>query len=301
MASHFMVRGLFVSEVDGFLYQILSVSSGGELGVLNLAHTARYFVVSPFLFVDNIGFPNKVSLTLQNFILFIYLSPLFFWRSIPRHIRVLSVGLLFISLFLSYRTVLLMEAVFIMTSFIKWNFFQFKYFLYACVLGVLSSGIVALLAVLLLLLIVKNNHLNNKVKRMVLFFGFILVIVLMPSLAHKLLFYSNPSLFGSASSIELSYILNLSLVDLQNIFWAVIERSFVYEGFNNPEYFYRVYISITVVLLSVLLLIISPGALSLFFLFFTIIGVFLEGMVLYSLIFTLIALNYNYFYRRISV
>lgn len=300
VASGILFRGIFISEVDGFYYQILNVSSGGELGVLNLTHSVRYFVVFPFVFIEKMGFSSILSSMLQSFILFIYLSPIFFWKRMPRHVRVLSVGLLlFFSLLFSYRTVLLMESVFIMAAFIRWGFFQFKYFLYSVFLGVLSSGVVGLLVILLLVLIGKNKHFNKKNKKLILFFIFILFLLLLPSLAHKLLFYSNPNLFGSASSVEIFHILNLSLNDVYNIFDLLFERSLIYEALNDPSFFYRVYILITVALLSILFLIISPGSLSITFVFFTMLGSFMEGLILYSLIFILFVLNYDFFYRRL--
>lgn len=287
LLSHLLSRQLFTDDVDGFLYQIEAVSSGGELGALGVVHQLRYWVVYPLYKAYVSGLPIIV----QHLLLVLYLSPvLFMIRKIPKIARNIGVLLLYSSLFFSYRTVLLMESILLLVIFIYFYKFQKKYLFFSFLLSILSSGTVLVWLVLAIV------SLNIKYKKIIILIGFILML---GPMAHKLLFFYNSNLYGSATSVSVEAVFNvLSFNNMLFIFENIHSRSLLNEAISNGN-IARLSVIALMLVVCFILVILKPNKLVLLLCTLFCIGLLFEGLISYSLIFGLLLILGDYISRRV--
>ncbi|MDX4065376.1 hypothetical protein Q6A91_05000 [Aliarcobacter skirrowii] len=283
-------RGIFTEEMDGFYSQMINLDFS-SLDVLSVNHIIRYIVVFPFIyFLDFIQ--------IQHFILVIYFIPLFFMK-IPNNFKYLSILILYFSIFFSYRTILVMESILILIMYIKFKSArQKKYLFFSLILSLLSSG--TFLIWLLILYFFRTNIIDNKriLKYLNMLILFLFIILLGPIL-HKILFFINPQLFGSATSVTIDNLLNISFDDLQILFKNIFERSMIYEAITNNDLLRLSIFFIMLILLSILLFVQKKKSVFIIFVLYFF-SLFFEGLILYSLFFVTLVLFLDYLYRNLQ-
>lgn len=284
-------RSVFSSETDGFYYQIMSVANSNELGSLSIIHNLRYIVIYPFYLVYNYNLP----IVFQHFLLLLYVSPLFFLK-IPRHISYLGVLILYMSIFFSYRTILVMESVFILIILIKYNLYKKKYLFISLIYSFLSSG--TFLVYLFFIYMYRKKFISNRrFLKYIYLFIILLMVVLIGPLMHKVLFFIDPITYGSATSVSIDKLLNISSENLITMFMNIFERSFIYESYSSMQYFRLIIIFIMFIMLSILLFVQKTKLIFLMSIFY-IFGLFFEGLIMYSLFFVTLVLFLDYLYRN---
>ncbi len=288
--SSLFSRGIFTEEMDGFYSQMINLDFS-SLDVLSVNHIIRYIVVFPFIyFLDFIQ--------IQHFILVIYFIPLFFMK-IPNNFKYLSILILYFSIFFSYRTILVMESILILIMYIKFKSArQKKYLFFSLILSLLSSG--TFLIWLLILYFFRTNIIDNKriLKYLNILILFLFIILLGPIL-HKILFFINPQLFGSATSVTIDNLLNISFDDLQILFKNIFERSMIYEAITNNDLLRLSIFFIMLILLSILLFVQKKKSVFIIFVLYFF-SLFFEGLILYSLFFVTLVLFLDYLYRNLQ-
>ena len=288
--SSLFSRGIFTEEMDGFYSQMINLDFS-SLDVLSVNHIIRYIVVFPFIyFLDFIQ--------IQHFILVIYFIPLFFMK-IPNNFKYLSILILYFSIFFSYRTILVMESILILIMYIKFKSArQKKYFFFSLILSLLSSG--TFLIWLLILYFFRTNIIDNKriLKYLNMLILFLFIILLGPIL-HKILFFINPQLFGSATSVTIDNLLNISFDDLQILFKNIFERSMIYEAITNNDLLRLSIFFIMLILFSILLFVQKKKSVFIIFVLYFF-SLFFEGLILYSLFFVTLVLFLDYLYRNLQ-
>lgn len=288
--SSLFSRGIFTEEMDGFYSQMINLDFS-SLDVLSVNHIIRYIVVFPFIyFLDFIQ--------IQHFILVIYFIPLFFMK-IPNNFKYLSILILYFSIFFSYRTILVMESILILIMYIKFKSArQKKYLFFSLILSLLSSG--TFLIWLLILYFFRTNIIDNKriLKYLNMLILFLFIILLGPIL-HKILFFINPQLFGSATSVTIDNLLNISFDDLQILFKNIFERSMIYEAITNNDLLRLSIFFIMLILLSILLFVQKKKSVFIIFVLYFF-SLFFEGLILYSLFFVTLVLFLDYLYRNLQ-
>ena len=286
--SSLFSRGIFTEEMDGFYLQMINLDFF-SFDVLSFNHIIRYIVVFPFVyFLDFIQ--------IQHFILIIYFIPLFFMQ-IPNKFKYLSILILYFSIFFSYRTVLVMESILILIMYIKFESArQKKYLFFSLFLSLLSSG-TFLVWVLILYFFRKNIISNKKILKYFNILILFLFIVLLGPILHKILFFINPQLFGSATSVTIDNLLNISFDDFQILFSNIFERSIIYEAIINNDLI-RLGICFIMLFFTSILLFAQRNKLAFILFIFYFFGLLFEGLILYSLLFVTSILFLDYLLRN---
>ncbi|EJD6048913.1 hypothetical protein M0I35_RS17835 [Providencia rettgeri] len=273
LISILLNRGLITNTSDGFLNQIDAVSSDNELGSLSLVHSIRYYLLYPFMLFDNSIY--------QSLIFFLYVCPLFFCKS--HSLKSFGIVFLVFSFFFSYRTVLVMLSIYILVSHIVLFPRNKKIILYSALLSFLSTG--CFLAYTIIFYFFKNNFVADKRKRKYLTaLVIILIFGMSGSLLHKILFFSDPSNFGSASNVSIESLTKIDFNLLTSILDNMTERSIVLQSIIDPEKASRLYpilLEFTFIIVSLFL---RKDKISMIFLVLFIIGGFMEGLMMYSLL-----------------
>ena len=101
-------------------------------------------------------------------------------------------------------------------------------------LSLLSSG-TFLVWVLILYFFRRNIISNEKILKYLNILIFFLFIVLLGPILHKVLFFINPQLFGSATSVTIDNLLNISFYDFQILFSNIFDRSMIYKNIKNND------------------------------------------------------------------
>lgn len=287
--SIIMNRGLFTSETDGFFYQIMVVSNGDDLGVLSIIHQLRYIVVYPLVKLEDFNFNY-----LQPLFLFFYLMPLLMQR-IPNHTKIFSLFLLYFSLFFSYRTIIVMLSIYIIVLHIKYNVISKKVIFLSLFYSLLSSGV--FLFYFLLIYRYKNIFIKNKYVLKYSFFVFsILLLITIPSVLHKILFFIDPYKFASAKDVTFDALSSIGLTDIQILFYNIFERSMLNEAYLSSD-FIRLSILLSIFLVFLFLFLVFNNKLIYFLFILYLISLLFEGLMAYSLFFSILFLFYDYMYR----
>lgn len=291
--SFILHRTIFTSEVDGFYYQIMAVSSGNDLGSLSIMHNLRLIIIYPFYLISKFNLP----ISLQHLCLLIYILPLVFIK-IPLHMKYFSLMLLYFSLFFSYRTILVMESLFILIMIVKYRINNKKYLFFSVFLSFLSSG-----TLLVWILIIYNYRkifiLNKKFLKYMNIVIIFLVILMIGPISHKILFFINPVTYGSATSVTSEAILNISIEELKILFTNIIERSMIVEAFEKNNYI-RISIIVSMFFMIMFLSLVKKDLLTYIILLLYLLGILFEGLIVYSLFFFIFSLFYDYLYRNLK-
>lgn len=290
--SFMMNINLFKSETDGFFYQIMGVADGKDLGVLSVVHQARYIVIYPLVKLQNFNLTQ-----LQPLFLTLYLIPILMLK-IPNHVKIFSLLLLYCSLFFSYRTIIVMLSIYILILHIKYNVVSKKLILLSMLYSLLSSG--AFLFWFLLVVFYKDKFIKNRYILKYSFFVFLLLFSLaIGPMMHKILFFIDPHQFGSATSVTYEILSNVSISDIKELFSNIINRSMVIEAYHEKN-FIRLYILFFLFIVFLFLfLVIRNRFIYVIFTFF-LISLLFEGLMAYSLFFSVLFLFYDYFYRNLK-
>ncbi|RXJ92878.1 hypothetical protein CRV00_12075 [Malaciobacter molluscorum] len=284
-------RSIFTEKTDGFFSQMVNLDFN-TFDILSSNHIIRYIVISPFLlFLDYIQ--------IQHLILVIYLIPLFLMQ-IPIRFKYLNIFLLYLSIFFSYRTILVMEAILILILYINFETSRRKkYLIFSLLLSLLSSG-TFVIWLLTFYFFRKNIISNQKFLKYLNIFSLLLFILLLGPILHKILFFINPELFGDAKSVTIQNLFNIKFKDILILFENIFERSMIYEAVRNNDII-RLTISFIMFIFISTLLFSQKNKLMLLISLFYFFGLFLEGLVIYSLFFVTFVLFSDYLYRNLKV
>lgn len=290
--SSLLNRTMFDAEIDGFLSQMLYVSNSSDLDILSLMYQFRYYLVYPFHYFHFGGAPNFF----QHFFLFIYISPIFTVK-VPGRVKYFSVLLLYLSFFFSYRSVLVMTSTYLIFCHIYYHKIAVKYLVISFMYSLLSTGTFLILIVLVLLF--KKSFFRNKklLKNFKYYIIFFLLIISGP-LIHKSLFFIDPVAFGSAANISVDAILSIDFGDLGILYDTMTERSMVNEAIETENYG-RLYIISCVVLMIFILFIFTSNKIVRTLFFLIILSLLFEGLMTYSLLFTIVVLFYDFLIKTI--
>ncbi len=287
--STFLNKGLITSDNDGFFYQLKAVSSSSDLGSLGLIHSLRYYLLYPFFIFDNSIY--------QSFIFFLYVSPIFLCKA--HSLKHIGVMLLIFSLFFSYRTVLVMLSIYLLISHIFIQRRSKKVIIYSSLLSFLSTG--CFLAFLTIFYCYKSVLVKDKKKRKYLtILAVVLIVGMSGSLLHKILFFSDPTTFGSASSANLSSLQKLNLDSILLVIQNMSERSILVESLNSSEKTSRLYVLIIEFAFIIINLLFRRDKISIIFLLLFLVGCFMEGLMVYSLLPSIFLLALESFNRKTS-
>jgi hypothetical protein len=163
--------------------------------------------------------------------------------------------------------------------------------------SLLSTGTFLILIVLVLLF--KKSFFRNKklLKNFKYYIIFFLLIISGP-LIHKSLFFIDPVAFGSAANISVDAILSIDFGDLGILYDTMTERSMVNEAIETENYG-RLYIISCVVLMIFILFIFTSNKIVRTLFFLIILSLLFEGLMTYSLLFTIVVLFYDFLIKTI--
>ncbi len=221
LISFYYPTSFFSSELDGFYSQMLRYSFGD---ILSGVHGIRKLIIYPFIFLDEQGY----SQIFQPLVMLIYIFPIF-CMNISKNVKYFSVIILYLTFFLSYRTVLVNIGTYILFFLTFYNISK-KIVLYALILSILSSG--TLIVSLFFLFINRKKLFKNVtfINKMIVFLSCCLIMY--GPVIHKLLFFSDSSKFGGASEATLDEALN---VNLHVVLTTLFERGVLYISFINGD------------------------------------------------------------------
>ncbi|CAM1341418.1 hypothetical protein [Tenacibaculum amylolyticum] len=294
--SSFLDRSMFSVEIDGFYSQVSSFDAGNnQSNSLSYMHRVRYIIAYPFFFIKE----NNMSNTLEHILFVIYCLPVFFTKA-PYRIRNISVLILYLSLIFSYRSVLVMIAVYMLIMNIRYGYGGVKkrVFLISFGYSLLSSG--SFLLCFFLVFFFKKKYIKSKSKRKYLNIVVIMLVsVLAGSIFHKLLFFLNPYEYGSADDITIEAIKKISIEDIVKIFYVMVERSLLFEAIMNEDYL-RVSIVVIELLLIIFLTLYSKQKVIKTIFILLLVSLLFEGLMTYSLLFSIIVLFYDFLYKSVK-
>ncbi|MEA2017650.1 MAG: hypothetical protein U9N59_04310 [Campylobacterota bacterium] len=291
--SYILNRSMFDSEVDKFYGQMQNIYNQRDLGILNLFYSIRYYTIYPFFQIKHMQLPN----ILEYFTLILYLSPILFFTKLPIHIRYFSILLIYMSLFFSYRTVLVSVSIYMLIIHIKYIHLSKKYIFISFLYSFLSSG--TFLLWLMIVLFYKKTLISSKKYNKFINLSIILLVLLLSGpIAHKLLFFLNQDSFGGV--VELSILDALGLININDLIIImnnIFERSLIYEAYETNNYI-RLVITGFEVFLSILLFLFTKKVLSLVILLLLTFSLLFEGLMIYSLLFSIVVLFHDYLFRQ---
>lgn len=285
---------IFTSETDGFYYQIMSVQSNQDLGSLYIVHSLRLLIIYPFYLLDKFSMP----LFLQHFFLLLYCFPVLFMK-IPKHVKYFSIIILYFSIFFSFRAIFVMESLFILIMVLKYNIKNKNIYLSISLMySFLSSG-TFMVWIFFIYLFRKKIISNKKILKYLNLFIIFLIIILLGPLSHKVLFFIDQTTYGSATSVTIDALLNISIGNVVTLFINIFERSFINEAYISNNYSRLTIVFIMFIMLLFLLLVQRNKLIIALFLFY-IFGLFFEGLIIFSLFFISLVLFYDYIYRNLK-
>lgn len=203
--AYALKKSMFI-EGDGFNSQVISVVSGVQYG-LSKVHAIRFLVVSPFYFL------GKNNSIIQAILMYIYARPILKNQTFKDYILIMAVLLLF-----SYRTSIVALSLPYFHLYQKTN--KKRYFIFSFLFSILSSATVLNFIAIYLLY-------NYKKVYKKLIYVLILFIAFLPSLKHKIFFFTK----GGTGYFE-----------------TMVYRSFLAEALREGIYT-RILISVFVVIL----------------------------------------------------
>ncbi|WP_128999015.1 hypothetical protein [Malaciobacter molluscorum] len=193
-----------------------------------------------------------------------------------------------------------MEAILILILYINFETSRRKkYLIFSLLLSLLSSG-TFVIWLLTFYFFRKNIISNQKFLKYLNIFSLLLFILLLGPILHKILFFINPELFGDAKSVTIQNLFNIKFKDILILFENIFERSMIYEAVRNNDII-RLTISFIMFIFISTLLFSQKNKLMLLISLFYFFGLFLEGLVIYSLFFVTFVLFSDYLYRNLKV
>lgn len=277
--SHLLGRSLFSEEGDGFMFQILSVEEGEDLGSLALLHWTRYFIVLPFILVGNAY--------LDPVIFFCYVG--LFFLSKNRETRLIALLCLFFSLFFSYRSVLAMLSIALLVNYIVYGYKSIWVLFYSLLLSLLSTGV--FVACFIIFFMYRRVVFAGKWSIAVNLVLLIAIVVVSGSFLHKILFFLDRNTFENADVVTMSAFSKLDFSSIQVIISNLLERSVLLESYRDGSA--RLYLIIVFGFFVSLQLYLRRDVISLVITFLFLCSLFMEGLMLYSLFVTVFLLIFS--------
>jgi hypothetical protein len=171
-----------------------------------------------------------------------------------------------------------------------------RHIFFAISLSFLSSG--TLLILIIILYANKNIFITNK-KQLRLFsiLTIILLLFMIGPIAHKLLFFFDPIQFDSANDVTLSAFDVITFDNLTILINNILDRSMLIESYESNNSKRLIIIGFLFTMMFMLLLFTHNKLIVLLF-SLTLFGMMFEGLILYSLFFSIFILFYDYLYRQ---
>jgi len=288
--SYILNRSMFSSEIDKFYGQMQNVYNNRSLGVLNLFYSIRYYAIYPFFQIKLLELPK----IFEHITLIAYLSPILFFLKIPRSIQYFSILLLYMSLFFSYRTIIVMASLYMLTIHIRYIDIKKANLFITFFYSFLSSGTFLLWLIIIVSYkkkLIKNKKYNKLINLLIM----LIVLLLVGPITHKLLFFMNPNKFGG--SVNATFLEALAQINIGVLFTNIFERSLIYEAYIKGNYI-RLFITGFELFISFLLVFFTKKVYLLLLFILLLISLLFEGLMIYSLLFSVLVLMYDYMYRQ---
>lgn len=274
--SHLLGRSLFLGDSDGFMHQIFSVREGEDLGSLMFLHWARYLIVFPFIVIGNAY--------LDPAIFFCYVGLFFFSKN--REIRLIALLCLLLSLFFSYRSILVMLSIALLVDHILYNRKGIGVLFYSLLLSLLSTGV--FVAYFIIFFKYRRVIFSGKWLIAINLLLLVAIIFVSGSLAHKILFFLDRSTFENADVVTMDALSRLNFSSMQVIVSNLLERGILLESYRDGSS--RLFLIAAFGFLVSLLLYLRRDGMSFIITFLFLCGLCMEGLMLYSLFVTVLFL-----------
>jgi len=301
--SCYMGRGFLAAEGDGFAGQMIFIEENSadlELGTLSILHRIRYLIVKPFLWMDNIWFEPALF--------FCYIGVAVFFVKHWQMRFIIKLSLIF-SLFFSFRTVLCMFSIALLTQCILFGLDNYKNikelpgsirlyccFFYGILFAFLSSGV--LVVYLMLFFCYRKLIIRSERDRWVFNVLFVVsAVAVLGAVVHKVFFFSDTVSFGSANAISMQSFFMLDVSSLSSVFSNLIERGILAEALRKSSL--RIYVVTCISLLGVILLCVRRDRLAVLLVVLLVFGLFMEGLIVYSLLMSILLLIAQWVDKRV--
>lgn len=219
---------IFTESNDVFYYQIVNVRQEVEHS-LKLYHLFRYYVVAPFLFIEE----KMGSLFLHVVIFSInYFSIVILWKYF-NHLSIFFIPFLLVPCFISFRSTLCMFAIsiYFLSNMVEYKPLKLLAIFTSMLFANLSSG------VLLLIIIFVGYEFYYRWKVITLSFLSLSLLTMTPMFIQKWMFFSdygNPflvmasrsNLFSSFNEDKIKFIFYIALTTLyiSTFIWSVVKK-----------------------------------------------------------------------------